>query len=116
MKFFISHRKHFFKEEGFREVSFKSQSTVQRHETVPLEELIQRGRLGFSEWQLYAHFVSFIHQNKKLWLGQMGRHPKPHVGEFNTSVSKAEELRTIIIESGSHPAFIYFYPGHRKYR
>lgn len=59
---------------------------------------------------LYAHFVTFVNKNKNIWLGQMGTHPKPNVGEFNTDLSKESDLRKIL-ESGSHPAFIYFYPG-----
>lgn len=109
-KFFCLHRKHFFKSEGFREISFSSQNTVDKDNIIPINELIQNGRLGFSEWQLYAHFVAFIHENKKMYLGQMGRHPKPHVGEFNTAVSTSSELRKIL-ETNSFPAFIYFYPG-----
>ena len=110
LKFFYSHRKHFVKKEGFREVSFSSQASVTKNQTVPLQELLNNGRLGFSEWQLYAHFVSFVNTNKNSWLGQMGKHSKPHVGEFNTSLSTQEELRNIL-NKGSHPAFIYFYPG-----
>lgn len=110
VKFYCLHRKHFVKNEGFREVSFSSQISVSKEDIVPLEELLQRGRLGFSEWQLYAHFVSYINDNKKMWLGHMGRHPKPHVGEFNTAVSTEEELRTIL-DNQAHSAFIYFYPG-----
>ena len=110
VKFFCLHRKHFVKNEGFREVSFSSQITVAKENIVPIEELLQRGRLGFSEWQLYAHFVSFVNDNKKMWLGQMGRHPKPHVGEFNTQLSSKDELRNILNKQ-THSAFIYFYPG-----
>lgn len=110
LKFFCLHRKHFIKNDGFREVSFSSQATVGKENIVPIDELIKKGRLGFSEWQLYAHFVSFINENKKMWLGQMGRHPKPHVGEFNTTVSTQDELRKIL-KNQTHAAFIYFYPG-----
>ena len=110
LKFFCAHRKHFVMKEGFREVSFSAQTVVSKEQTVPLEQLIQNGRLGFSEWQLYAHFVAFVNKNKNLWIGQMGNHPKPHIGEFNTAVSKENELRTLL-QKGYHPAFIYFYPG-----
>ena len=110
VKFFSSHRNHFIKQEGFREISFTARENLASDKTVLLNELISNCRLGFSEWQLYAHFMTFINKNSKSWIGQMGRHPKPHIGEFNTANSSNNDLKKIL-DSGAHPSFIYFYPG-----
>lgn len=107
LQFLCGHQAHFHQETGFRDIAFSQQTPK---EILSLEHLQSKIRLGFSEWQLYAYFNTYIEKSDKRWLGLMGNAKGPHVGEFNEIVSKQNVLTSVLKAEDPTP-FLYFYPS-----
>lgn len=108
--FLCQHQQHFLQESGFRDIAF---SSSQQDNVIDLETLQTKIRLGFSEWQLYAYFNTYIDQSNKRWLGLMGNANGPHVAEFNENSLYQEDLKKLL-DSPNPPPFLYFYPAINK--
>ena len=109
-QFLCIHQKNFFRNAGFRDIAFSLRHQAEMNDVISLEELHSKVRLGFSEWQLYSYFNTYLEKSNKRWLGLLGKTPGPHVAEFNNTVSSQDLLKTIL-EKGSSTPFLYFYPG-----
>ncbi|NQZ56311.1 MAG: hypothetical protein HRT88_02415 [Lentisphaeraceae bacterium] len=110
VQFLCNYQKNFFRDTGFRNIAFSLRYQAQLGEVIPLGELQENVRLGFSEWQLYSYFNTYLEKSNKRWLGLLGKTPGPHVAEFNNTVSSQQFLKEIL-EKGSSAPFLYFYPG-----
>ncbi|MCM8532726.1 MAG: hypothetical protein NE330_16280 [Lentisphaeraceae bacterium] len=108
--FAIDHQKLFQKRDGFRSIEFCPDLPTERPATVGLNDLLHNLRLGFSEWQLYAHFHTFVDPKPNRWLGLLGKTPAPHVSEFNTETLDTEILDNLL-QQEHRPSFLYFYPN-----
>ena len=105
--FLCHHQQHFIQESGFREIAFSNEP---QEDIIALETLQKKIRLGFSEWQLYTYFNTYIEKSDKRWLGLMGNANAPHVAEFNENALNQQQLSEILKAQDSTP-FLYFYPS-----
>ena len=110
IQFLCKHQAYFQQESGFRNISFSQRKT---DKVLSVEYLHSNIRLGFSEWQLYTYFNSYIEKSDKRWLGLMGKANGPHVAEFNEAASNQEVLKEVL-NSKTPPSFLYFYPAIQK--
>lgn len=105
--FLCNHQQNFIQESGFRDIAFSHEP---QENIISLETLQKKIRLGFSEWQLYTYFNTYIEKSNKRWLGLMGNSNAPHVAEFNENALNQLQLSSILNSQNSTP-FLYFYPS-----
>jgi hypothetical protein len=106
----------FYDNKGTRHISMSLQGKQNplTSDVPGFNELYHQLRLGFSEWQLYTHYMTML-EKSAYKIGLLGSSRHPLVAEYNCQLTDWALLEEILESTknkqAKFPNFIYFYPN-----